>query len=1240
MTASPLSAPQRRAEALPRRAHPPRRNRLLLALALAFPALDAQAITLFWDSNLIVSGTGGAGTWAAKVANWAPTAAGISLVGASSNAVDWPNNRDARAVFAGRFGTVAISGSVTANTVDFRTDGYGLTGGTLFLTNDTGSAGGSIVVSAGVTATITSALDAPVAQGGRRINLDGPGTLVMSNPTRFTGALDVRSGTLRPRERDSLGGTFVDLSGPTSTLDVGSLSIVHVGGLSSSRALALGNAQLVITGAGEFGSSSRLLGTVTGSISSGVLVGGERPVGLTIGAQGPTRTTVNVGYLHYDPGTSFIRNADVTLTQTGSTGFSGRSSLFLEFSTSLTVDNGSILTLTGTPQLHNDAVLTVTGGSRLSVVRSPAGDEASLRVGYAGGTSRLNVSGLGTRVESADSLHLGFGDFAPNPGVGEVTVGGGATLVAPILSFAAQASSLVVTDGGTVVFNRFDSRSGRDRSGTIRLDGGAFQIGGDPQSSLATGASFFNGKLTGAAGTFTKVGPGDTVLTSSESDFAGAVVIQGGQLLVAPGALKNAVLTMAPGAVLTAPGVTVDAPLQIGAMSGRFDSALANMTVRLGGGDHTATWSGRFTSGTVGVTRIGGAGIQIIEGGTSTAPFTAPLVSTTGGTFRLSGGTFRLTNETLLILERVPLRADGATALIEITNGAQVTTGSGVQIDNGGSLRVAGIDTRLTVDRSSGFGLALIGWSGGGTMEVTDGASASGSDFILGNLAEPNADSAIRVSRGGHINVDVLHFLGAKAALAIDRGTVTTRVLFVSQPDAFAGIISLSDPIAASGVGALTAPAALTVTRQTGIRQAQTFTITDAASGPGSIAFVGTSFEQTLGGTLTYTGRTIIDGAGAKLNLVSPLASRELIARNGATMTFVDVGSTSPWDAGRANFRTDATSTIAFEGTRLEGGVLRGTGFQVNGPDVSTFDGTTLGINSRLTATGDVAWSNAVLQGRLDTFAGVTFDNMTISTSGAVNLRASATLTDVENNGLLDLRSGASVTVIGNLASGGGSRIVIGPDAALRGDGISLNGALLTNNGTLAAPLTINFFGMAKGAGAFGAVTVNDGGTFAPGNSPGIANTGSVVFNAGGRYEVEVADALGAPGTGFDLWDIDGTLALDAGITANSQFVISLVSLNASHAPGFALNFDKRHSFAWTVLRADAVTGFDPDELRLDTGGFMNDHDGSFGLTLANVGGRAELQIIYQPVPEPATNAMLVGGLAALAVWRRRRRHG
>lgn len=83
-------------------------------------------------------------------------------------------------------------------------------------------------------------------------------------------------------------------------------------------------------------------------------------------------------------------------------------------------------------------------------------------------------------------------------------------------------------------------------------------------------------------------------------------------------------------------------------------------------------------------------------------------------------------------------------------------------------------------------------------------------------------------------------------------------------------------------------------------------------------------------------------------------------------------------------------------------------------------------------------------------------------------------------------------------------------------------------------------------------------------------------------------------------------------------------------------------ALAFPALEAPVVTlfrdtnlGFDPAELRLDAGRFQNGRDGQFGLALTNAGGRPELQIVYQPVPEPATSAMIFGGLAAAAAWRR-----
>ena len=67
-------------------------------------------------------------------------------------------------------------------------------------------------------------------------------------------------------------------------------------------------------------------------------------------------------------------------------------------------------------------------------------------------------------------------------------------------------------------------------------------------------------------------------------------------------------------------------------MDSMFQS-FANGAVNLGHGTD-AIWRGRFLSGTVGIVRVPGAGIQTFVGGTADAPFVAPFlsVSTNGET--------------------------------------------------------------------------------------------------------------------------------------------------------------------------------------------------------------------------------------------------------------------------------------------------------------------------------------------------------------------------------------------------------------------------------------------------------------------------------------------------------------------------------------------------------------------------------------------------------------------------------
>src|SRR5207237_2900562 len=123
---------------------------------------------------------------------------------------------------------------------------------------------------------------------------------------------------------------------------------------------------------------------------------------------------------------------------------------------------------------------------------------------------------------------------------------------------------------------------------------------------------------------------------------------------------------------------------------------------------------------------------------------------------------------------------------------------------------------------------------------------------------------------------------------------------------------------------------------------------------------------------------------------------------------------------------------------------------------------------------------------------------------------------------------------------------------------LELNGGLLVNNGEISGTTNVNFGSLAKGSGKDGPLNLTDGGRFSPGNSPGSVTTGSTTWNSGGGYVVGIADALAGAGVGWDVWNIDGTLGLNATATTNGRFTISLSSMDA-----LAANFDPPPDYDW-----------------------------------------------------------------------------
>ncbi|MBH5400521.1 autotransporter domain-containing protein [Bradyrhizobium sp. CNPSo 4010] len=98
-------------------------------------------------------------------------------------------------------------------------------------------------------------------------------------------------------------------------------------------------------------------------------------------------------------------------------------------------------------------------------------------------------------------------------------------------------------------------------------------------------------------------------------------------------------------------------------------------------------------------------------------------------------------------------------------------------------------------------------------------------------------------------------------------------------------------------------------------------------------------------------------------------------------------------------------------------------------------------------------------------------------------------------------------------------------------------------NGALPSVVTVNG-GYLGGTGTVGGIVVNNGGMVAPGNSIGTLNvSGSVVFNAGSTFQVEInpsgqSDKIAATGTATLNGGTVQIVPLGAGFLANTQYTI------------------------------------------------------------------------------------------------------
>lgn len=202
----------------------------------------------------------------------------------------------------------------------------------------------------------------------------------------------------------------------------------------------------------------------------------------------------------------------------------------------------------------------------------------------------------------------------------------------------------------------------------------------------------------------------------------------------------------------------------------------------------------------------------------------------------------------------------------------------------------------------------------------------------------------------------------------------------------------------------------------------------------------------------------------------------------------------------------------------------------------------------------------------------------------------------------------------------------------------TISGGALIVNGALngGGPVTVQNGATIGGTGTvIGNVTIQSGGTDAPGDGIGTGTFGSSTWQAGGNIQIEINNANGVAGgpSGWDLRQIDGTL--DISDLVNGNFNVQLI--------GDADGFDAREDYLWQFVSYNSLaTGaLDlqslADSFNVDTSLFTGDMQGGQFRVVDTGSG---LALSFAAVPEPATIGLwlVLGASLACGIARRVRR--
>ena len=309
------------------------------------------------------------------------------------------------------------------------------------------------------------------------------------------------------------------------------------------------------------------------------------------------------------------------------------------------------------------------------------------------------------------------------------------------------------------------------------------------------------------------------------------------------------------------------------------------------------------------------------------------------------------------------------------------------------------------------------------------------------------------------------------------------------------------------------------------VADGKTLTVSSSLSGSDALTKDGAGTLTLTGQNNLFTGAVTINSGTLALSGTGTLGSASGITIGNAaldisakTTSATIKGLNSDNAASRVVLGSQTLYIVVNSGSSNFAGVISGTG--------GVFIG---GSDSTVTLSGDNAYTGTTT---ISTALMIGAGGTTGSVAGKIDLTGSATLTfnrsdayTVTNN--IKGAAGTALSFMGGGTFTYAGTSVPGSDA-FQGY-VSVLGATLKLTGSelaLASSVEAYQGGVIAGNGTVNVLVINEGGTAAPGNSPGTLNATTVGFETGSIYQVDVT-----PSGAHDLIIASGTATIDSGAT-------------------------------------------------------------------------------------------------------------